>query len=62
MFSAVALVAFSFAGMANGGTVEECLKEYKTAKDKLVAGGMDETKVAQSSQKDYHAYRSRKTI
>jgi hypothetical protein len=59
IFSAVALVAFSFAGMANDGTVEECQKEYKAAKDKLIADGMNETKAALEAQKVYHACRSR---
>jgi hypothetical protein len=62
IFSAVALVAFSFAGMADGGTVEECQKEYKAAKDKLIAGGMNATAAAVEAQKVYHACRSRKTV
>lgn len=62
IFSAVALVAFSFTGMANDGTVEECSKTYKEVKDGHIANGVGEQEAIKLARAAYHKCRSTLTV
>lgn len=67
MFSAVALVAFSFAGMANNGVVEKielkkldivkalpCFEQYKKDKAGLLAAGYSENTAEAIATADFN--------